>query len=81
MKILLVEDEKAVAGFIKKGFESEGFVLDIAYDGQTGQLSFLKNSYDVIILDVNINVSNKISVRNCVGLAFSHLNIPDFVLS
>jgi two-component system copper resistance phosphate regulon response regulator CusR len=58
MKILLVEDEKAVAGFIKKGFESEGFVLDIAYDGQTGQMSFLKDSYDVVILDVNIPVVN-----------------------
>lgn len=58
MKILLIEDEQAVAGFIKKGFESEGFVLDIAYDGQTGQISFLKNSYDVVILDVNIPLVN-----------------------
>lgn len=58
MKILLIEDEQAVAGFIKKGFESEGFLLDIAYDGQTGQMSFLKGSYDVIILDVNLPVMN-----------------------
>jgi len=58
MKILLIEDEQAVAGFIKKGFESEGFLLDIAYDGQTGQMSFLKSSYDVIILDVNLPVMN-----------------------
>ena len=52
MKILLIEDEQAVAGFIKKGFESEGFLLDMAYEGQTDQMSFLKGSYDVIILDV-----------------------------
>src|ERR1700739_217368 len=58
MRILLVEDEQAVAGFIKKGFESEGFLLDIAYDGQTGHMSFLKGSYDVIILDVNLPVIN-----------------------
>jgi two-component system copper resistance phosphate regulon response regulator CusR len=58
MKILLVEDEQAVAGFIKKGFESEGFILDIAYDGQTAQILFLKNSYDAVILDVNLPVMN-----------------------
>ena len=58
MKILLVEDEPAVAGFIKKGFESEGFQLDIAYDGQTGRIAFLKDSFDVVILDVNIPIIN-----------------------
>jgi two-component system copper resistance phosphate regulon response regulator CusR len=58
MKILLVEDEQAVAGFIKKGFESEGFILDIAYDGQTAQILFLKNSYDAVILDVNLPIMN-----------------------
>ena len=58
MRILLVEDELAVAGFIKKGFESEGFILDIAFDGQTGKMSFMKENYDVVILDVNLPVIN-----------------------
>ena len=58
MRILLIEDEHAVAGFIKKGFESEGFLLDIAYDGQTGQMCFSKDAYDVVILDVNLPVLN-----------------------
>jgi two-component system copper resistance phosphate regulon response regulator CusR len=58
MKVLLVEDEQAVAGFIKKGFESEGFVIDVAYDGKTAQMFFLKSSYEAIILDVNLPVIN-----------------------
>ena len=58
MKILLVEDEQAVAGFIKKGFESENFVIDIAYDGKTAQMFFAKNSYEAIILDVNLPFMN-----------------------
>ena len=36
MRLLLVEDEIKVAQFIKKGMESEGFVVDNAYDGQNG---------------------------------------------
>ncbi len=58
MKILLIEDEQAVAGFIKKGFESEGFSLDIAYDGQTGKMFFENGLYEVVILDVNLPVIN-----------------------
>jgi two-component system copper resistance phosphate regulon response regulator CusR len=58
MKLLLIEDEHAVAGFIKKGFESEGYQLDVAYDGQTGRMCFANEAYDVVILDVNLPVIN-----------------------
>ncbi|WP_420153062.1 response regulator transcription factor [Siphonobacter sp.] len=54
MKVLLVEDEVSLASFIRKGVESEGYVLDIAYDGLMGQRMADNNSYDVIILDVNL---------------------------
>ena len=36
MKILLVEDEKKVASFIKKGLEEEYYTVDLAYDGKEG---------------------------------------------
>ncbi|MCZ6540689.1 MAG: DNA-binding response regulator, partial [Nitrospinae bacterium] len=36
MRLLIVEDEKKVAGFIKKGLEEETYAVDVAYDGEEG---------------------------------------------
>jgi len=52
MKILLVEDEVKVAGFIKKGLESEFYSVDVAHDGREGLRIGLSNDYDLIILDI-----------------------------
>lgn len=54
MKILLVEDEVSLASFIRKGVESEGYEIDLAYDGLVGQSLADNHTYDVIVLDVNL---------------------------
>ena len=54
MRILVVEDEKKVAGFIKKGLEEEGYAIDVAFDGREGLLMALDEVYDLIILDLNL---------------------------
>jgi DNA-binding response OmpR family regulator len=50
--MLLVEDEKGVANFIKKGLEEEYYTIDYAKDAEEALLFFDGNSYDMIILDV-----------------------------
>ncbi|MGP0566429.1 MULTISPECIES: heavy metal response regulator transcription factor [unclassified Nitrospina] len=52
MRILIVEDEKKVAGFIKKGLEEETYAVDVATDGEEGQNLAEMNHYDLIILDL-----------------------------
>ena len=52
MKILIVEDEKKVATFIKKGLEKEGFVVTVESDGEQGLDKAVNESYDIIILDL-----------------------------
>jgi heavy metal response regulator len=52
MKILIVEDEEKVASFVKKGFEEEGFSVDVALNGEQGESCILKDNYDIIILDI-----------------------------
>jgi len=52
MRILIVEDEKKVAGFIKKGLEEETYAVDVAYDGEEGYHLAEMNQYDMIILDL-----------------------------
>lgn len=52
MRILVIEDEKKVAGFIKKGMEEETYAVDVAVDGEEGLAMAEVNQYDLIILDL-----------------------------
>lgn len=52
MRILVVEDEKKVASFIRKGLEEQAYAVDVASDGKEGEFLAGHNEYDVIILDV-----------------------------
>ncbi len=52
MRILIVEDERKVASFIRKGLKEEGYAVDVAEDGEKGDFLAASNDYDLILLDV-----------------------------
>ena len=52
MRILIVEDEKKVANFIKKGLQQEGHAADIAQDGEEALESAMAFDYDAMVLDL-----------------------------
>ncbi len=52
MRVLVIEDEKKVARFIKKGLEEEGYAVDLASDGEEGLARVLDPVHDLIILDI-----------------------------
>ena len=52
MKLLVVEDDRKVAGFIEQGLKEEGFVVDVAPDGEEATMLAHVYEYDVILLDV-----------------------------
>ena len=52
MRILVVEDEKKIADFIKRGLKEEGYAVDVAYDGEQGLFLARSNSYDLMLLDL-----------------------------
>ena len=53
MRILIVEDERKVASFIRQGLEEEGYAVDVAPDGATAvDLALGGTPYDLIVLDV-----------------------------
>lgn len=62
MKILVVEDEHKIAASIKKGFEQESWVCDLAFDGEDGYDLAVSESYDVIILDLMLPKKDGISI-------------------
>ncbi len=62
MKILVVEDEKKVARFLKAGLEGEGHAVETARDGESAEQIGLSNDFDVIILDLMLPKKNGIEV-------------------
>ncbi len=62
MKILVIEDEKKVANFIKRGLEEERYEVDTANDGETGLQMAVEGSYSLVILDVMLPKRDGMSV-------------------
>ncbi|HOY09840.1 MAG TPA: response regulator transcription factor [Candidatus Omnitrophota bacterium] len=52
MRVLIIEDEKKVADFVKRGLKENNFSVDIAPDGEEGLFLAESENYDLIILDL-----------------------------
>lgn len=52
MRILVVEDDAAMAAAVKRGLEAEGYAVDVAPDGLEGEWLAQENAYDAAVLDV-----------------------------
>lgn len=79
MKILIIDDERAVSEFIKVGLETKLFNVEIAYDGERGAFLGRTGSYDLIILDYNLPKLNGAEVLKEIRLEKKH--IPVIMLS
>jgi len=79
MRILLVEDEIRVAGFIAKGLREQAYAVDIARDGEQAVYLAAVNSYDLAILDVMLPIKDGHTV--CRELRAAGLRIPILMLT
>jgi len=62
MRILVIEDEKKIADFIKRGLKEEGYAVDAAHDGEAGLFLAKTNDYDLILLDLMLPKIDGITV-------------------
>jgi len=51
MKVLVIEDEVKLAGYLAKGLGEAGFVVDLAHDGIDGLHMAMEGHYDLLVLD------------------------------
>lgn len=58
MRILVVEDEKRMSGFLKKGLTEAGYAVDVAETGSGAETLAAENPYDLIVLDVMLPDQN-----------------------
>ena len=54
MRLLVVEDERDLADAIARGLRSEGYAVDVSYDGADAFAKASVNTYDLLCLDVNL---------------------------
>ena len=79
MRILVVEDEKKVASFIKKGLEEEYYAVDCAYDGEEALFMVEANDYDLVILDIMLPKIDGLEVLE--GVRGKGLTLPVLLLT
>lgn len=79
MRILVVEDEKHIADFIRQGLKEEGYAVDVAYDGEKAYFLAGTETYDVIVLDLMIPKMGGIAV--CRNLRRDKNNVPIIMLT
>src|SRR5919205_1438240 len=62
MRILVVEDETAIADFVQRGLESEGYSVATAYDGDDAERQALGKGIDLVVLDLMLPGKDGLSV-------------------
>lgn len=62
MKVLIVEDEKKIASFVRKGLEAQGFVVEVSPQGNEGFALAISRPYDVAILDIMLPGKDGLSI-------------------
>lgn len=58
MRVLVVEDQRKMASFLKKGFTEAGYAVDLAETGGAAETLASENDYDLVILDVMLPDQN-----------------------
>lgn len=62
MRVLVVEDEKKTASFIRKALQSEGHAVDVLHNGSEALLAIMHTPFDVVVLDIMLPGRDGLSV-------------------
>ena len=79
MKILVVEDEKKIASFVKKGLSEAGFAVEVAYNGDDGYRRAAHESFDAVVLDIMLPGRDGLSILR--GLREKKNAVPVILLT
>ena len=79
MKILLVEDDERMAGFIRRGLREENYTVDLAVDGEEGLYLAQLHLYDLIVLDLLLPKKGGLEILS--KLREEKLTVPVLILT
>lgn len=79
MRILIAEDDEALAKFLRQGLESEHYTVDVLPDGEQARAAACQTDYDLVILDLNLPKLDGVSVLR--QLRLQKPSLPVLVLT
>jgi DNA-binding response OmpR family regulator len=79
MKVLIIEDEKDIGGFLKSNLENAGFNVDLAETGEGGSFLATTGAYDLVLLDLNL--PDKHGFEVCKEIRLAGREMPIMILT
>jgi len=79
MRILIAEDDAALAGFVRQGLQSEHYAVDLVEDGEQARAMGSEFDYDLVILDLNLPKLDGVNVLR--HLRLKRPSLPVLVLT
>jgi len=79
MRILIAEDDEALAKFVRQGLEGEHYMVDVCTDGEQARGAAIDSEYDVVILDLNLPKLDGVSILR--HLRLKKPSVPVLVLT
>jgi DNA-binding response OmpR family regulator len=79
MRILLVDDEQALAYVLKQGMEEHGYAVDVASDGEEALAYLGSEGYDLVVLDILLPDVDGFSI--CQRMRAERSNVPVLMLT
>ncbi len=66
MRILVIEDERTLAGFVEQSLNAEGHAVTVAHDGESGEAAALTGDYALVLLDLTLPGKNGLDVLSAI---------------
>ena len=66
MRILVIEDERTLAGFIEQGLRAEGHAVTVRHDGESGEAAALTGDYALVLLDLMLPGKSGLDVLDAI---------------
>ncbi len=79
MRILLIEDDKKISSALSRGLKAEGYAVDTAIDGISGENLAQINKYDLIIMDIMLPKQD--GFQTCANLRKNKVLTPILMLT
>jgi two-component system, OmpR family, response regulator len=79
VKVLVIEDEKKIASFVRKGLEAQGFLVEVSHHGDEGYALAISRPYDVVVLDIMLPGRDGLSILR--NLRDRRMGVPVILLT
>ncbi len=75
MRILVIEDERTLAGFIEQALHAEGYAVTVAHDGENGELLAVTGDYALVLLDLMLPGKGGLDVLDAIRAGMPELPV------